>query len=261
MENSLVVTRLEGLSWKKPGVVEIQISNTMLYSNLNKDFQPQSKAYTPFDGVAVGRSINRVGKMAIVMWRFVLGRPIDRAEGDRSPDGMHAEQWSMRAGLGEEDLIRHPNINSIMDKYDGFVLRNRVRFNRYLSTKDKAGNAKQSKNPYYGTKGYFVPSIEFTLERPRGGGISFSNVSNLGHVDFPPLDANFRFTEAASTDKMRAGLSSPWIIVRHSYSKEGARCTESKTWKYGGARGWLNPVYQESFQFSGPNALKDKYSS
>ena len=214
----------------------------MLYSKLKDDFQPDPKEFTPFQAMAVGRSVVRDGNIAIVTWRFVLGRSIERSETDRSPEDAHMEQWSMQATLGEEDLTRHPDITSILKKYSGYVSRDKVRFNRYSPS---ANGEDPKKNPWYGTRSYFVPSVELTLERPRESRISFNLIKGVGHLDSPPR-SGFNFIDKCS-----------WIIVKNSYTKESGKCAELKTWKSGGRSGWTDAVYDSKFNFGPPNAVKD----
>jgi hypothetical protein len=238
-----VVTQLKKISWDKPGVIDLEISNTMLYSELKDDFQPNPKEFTPFHAVAVGRSIVRDGNIAIVTWRFVLGKSIERSDTDRSPGDAHMEQWSMQTTLGEEDLTRHPDIMSILKKYSGYISRDKVRFNRYLPSTEGAA---PKKNPWYGTRSYFVPSVELTLERPRQAGrISFDSIKGVGHLDSPPR-SGFNFTGKCS-----------WIVVKNSYTKESGKCVELKTWKSGGRLGWTDAVYDPNFRIGPPNAIKD----
>ena len=193
-----VVTQLKKISWDKPGVINLEISNTMLYSKLKDDFQPDPKEFTPFQAMAVGRSVVRDG--------------------------------------------------NILKKYSGYVSRDKVRFNRYLpsaSGEDGSPNPKPKKNPWYGTRSYFVPSVELTLERPRESRISFDLIKGVGHLDSPPR-SGFNFIDKCS-----------WIIVKNSYTKKSGKCAELKTWKSGGRSGWTDAVYDSKFNFGPPNAVKD----
>lgn len=261
---------LKSVTWTKPGVIEIQISKTGLIQDL-KAMQaeaPKPQSFTPWQAVFDG-SFYKVTDIACeVIWKFIYGAEIEAAEKDRSPEGMHSEEWSMSCVFRDEELILHPNINDIMQKYKGYVQGGRVYFNRYIFIEDPkdANKTIRLKNPFYGTRAYFAPSVELSVEKYKEttGKLDFGDFDAVGYskydseVQTPTAwpgggGTGFKFLDSLAPKDAK---NYTWLLVSKKTRKSAIDCVRGWTWRCN-LKGWLCQLYDDDFVFAKPFAIKD----
>lgn len=261
---------LKSVTWTKPGVIEIQISKTGLIQDLKgmQSAAPKPQSFTPWQAVFDGSSYKVTGIACEVIWKFIYGAEIEAAKGDRSPNGMHSEEWSMSSVFRDEELILHPNINDIMQKYKGYVQGGRVYFNRYIFIEDPedANKTKRVKNPFYGTRAYFTPSVELSVEKYKEttAKLDFGDFDGVGYskydqeVQTPTAWPGGGVTGFAFLDtlKPKNAKNYTWLLVSKKTRKSAIDCVRGWTWRCD-LKGWLGQLYDDDFVFVEPFAIKD----
>ena len=241
--------KLESISWRKPGVLEIEISCYALSQGFVRPAIPKIKDFVDFGDVVPVLEAIRTANQGIATrcsWIFRAGSelpdsPQDRQETDRK------SQWSMDVSLMQVPLTVHPNLKTIMEVGGGVLRDGEVDFPRMLN-----GN----KNPYYGTTDFLVPSVTMSCQTIEvSSGMSFAQVDKLGYsrkgnVEQKPVsktggDPGFVFVDVTMSTGRR-----PWLLVEHNVRRSGSEQLESKTWRYGGVLGWADPMYDADYSFS-----------
>lgn len=247
--------RLDSISWQKPGRVEIVLIETMHVTQYPPSRIPGAKdlsKFVDFPGVYAGMSVRKSGIIAEIQWKFMCGVVIPRVEGDRSPDGLHSENWSMNVVLDQLDFIKHPDAKSIAESNGGIFRGGRVVWaGKIPDPKDKN---KLIDNPFYGIRSYFAPTVDLTVERldALGSALSFPQIDSVGYsrknaVEQRPLNSGFGFVDVNESG-MRKRHRRPWLLVEHSLKRAGVQRVESLTWRYS-ADGWVDQIYDDDYQF------------
>lgn len=230
--------RLDSISWQKPGVVKIVLIETMHVAQYPPSRVPGVKdleRFVDFPGVYAGMAVRKNGILAEVLWTFVCGVVIPRANGDRSPNGLHSENWSMNVVLDQMDFIKHPDAKDIAENNGGIFREGSV----FWAAKD---------NPFYGIRSYFAPAVDLSVERldVSETTLSFPQVDSVGYshkngVEQKPLNSGFSFVDVNSKPHRRH-----WLLVEHNLKRTGAQRVESLTWRYS-ADGWVDQIYDYDY--------------
>lgn len=238
---------LESVSWSKPGLLEVRISGFFpidAKGKISSETTPEVKShFTGANLVLEGREMSWQDGVAKVSWIYRAGNEIDRSPEDRSPDGMHAEQWTMSATVQQIPLETHPKLKQIMAVGGGVFSEGRVEFPRYINGE---------KNPWYGITDFLFPSISVSVKLPpRSRGFNFSELNYLGYSDVVggkhPSMAGFSFSGISAYSGHR-----PWLLTDMNFLKRGNSLFEVRSWRWGGMVGWADPVYSKNW--SGGNS-------
>jgi hypothetical protein len=243
--------KLDGISWRRPGVLEVQISIYALSKGFTMPATPKIADYVDFTGIVPVMEVRRVrneGVATRVEWVFRAGKempdsPTDRQESDKK------SQWSMEVSLMQLPITVHPNLKQIMEVGGGVFKDGEVDFPRMLNG---------AKNPYYGTSEFLVPGVTMTRQLIEVGSVmSFPQIDKLGYsrrdrvVQNPEgqlgADIAFKFVGNSNQEGRL-----PWLLVDHSVRRAGSEQYESKTWRYGGVVGWPDPIYDADYSFTAP---------
>lgn len=244
------IYKLDSISWRKPGILEVEISSYALslgFTGMPAD--PDIKNFVTFTVTPMleARRIYNQGVATRCVWIFRAGEelpdsPTDRQEQDKK------SQWSMDVSLMQVPITVHPNLKTIMEVGGGVLREGEVDFPRMLKGK---------KNPYYGTTDFLVPSLTMSCQTiEASSGMSFAQVDKLGYsrkggVEQKPLGKNnqahgFSFVDNSPPPTGRRA----WILVEHNVRRAGNEQYESKTWRYGGVMGWADPMYDAEYSFN-----------
>jgi hypothetical protein len=240
--------KLDSISWRKPGILEVQISTYALSMGFVMPAAPLIVDYVTFSVTPLLEAVRarNEGVATRVEWVFRAGQempdsPTDRQEDDRK------SQWSMEVSLMQMPIAMHPNLSRIMEVGGGAFKDGEVDFPRLLNG---------VKNPYYGTKDFVLPGVTMTCQTVEtSSGMSFTQIDKLGYsrkggLEQIPVGRNgaaigFGFVSATAGSGRR-----PWLLVEHSVRRAGNEQYESKTWRYGGVMGWPDPVYDADYSFT-----------
>ena len=248
--------RLDSISWRKPGILEVQISTYALSRGFVMPAAPLIEDHINFPDITPVMEVRRVrneGVATRVEWVFRAGQEMPDSPTDRQ-DRDKKSQWSMDVSLMQMPITVHPNLKKIMEVGGGVFKDGEVDFPRMLNG---------AKNPYYGTSEYVLPSVTMTCQTIEvSSGMSFTQIDKLGYSrkgqkDQNPVgkgDADIGFTFVS---KGESGGRRPWLLVEHSVRRAGNEQYESKTWRYGGIMGWPDPIYNDDYTFT-KNSLSSK---
>lgn len=182
---------LDGVTWRRPGVLEVLVSQKFL----SRAAAPGVVDYRPvFDGPSDLRLVESYTRFEGVSSRKVC--KYQSAMPLSSPsaiDGEDAERevWSANVALNQRDIVLHPNLAAILKAGWGSVYGSKVAWPRMIYREEKKFDAETgsigservpAKNPYYGTTSYFAPRIEISRERylETGGAISGETLNGIG---------------------------------------------------------------------------------
>ena len=242
--------KLDSISWRKPGILEVEISCYALsqgFTGMPAD--PDIKNFVAFTATPVleAKRIYNQGVATRCVWVFRAGEelpdsPTDRQEQDKK------SQWSMDVSLMQVPITVHPKLKAIMEVGGGVLRDGEVDFPRMLNGK---------KNPYYGTSDFLVPSVTMSCQTVEvSSSMSFTQVDKLGYsrkggVEQKPVAKGggahgFTFVDSSPPPAGRRA----WILIEHNVRRSGSEQYESKTWRYGGVRGWADAMYDNDFSFS-----------
>ena len=252
--------KLESISWRKPGVLVIEISCYALSQGFVRPAIPKIKDYVDFGDVVPVLEAIRTANQGIATrcsWIFRAGSELPDSPQDRQEQDKKS-QWSMDVSLMQVPITVHPNLKTIMEVGGGVLRDGEVDFPRMLN-----GN----KNPYYGTTDFLVPSVTMSCQTIEvSSAMSFAQVDKLGYsrkgnVEQKPVsktggDPGFAFVNVTMTTGRR-----PWILVEHNVRRSGSEQLESKTWRYGGVLGWADPMYDADYSFSNTSSSQGKTQS
>lgn len=242
-------SRLESVSWRKPGLVEITVSTYALSENFVMPAEPDIAEYVGFgDTVPILQAIRaqNEGVATKVSWIFRAGRELPDSETDRQETDKKS-QWSMDVSLMQVPITVHPNLKVIMEVGGGVFRDGEVDFPRMFN---------KVRNPYYGTSDFLVPSVTMSCQTIEpSSGLLFGQIDKLGYsrkggkIQKPEGrggdDIGFTFV---NINKGSERL--PWLLVEHNVRRVGNEQFESKTWRYGGVLGWANAIYDHDFSFA-----------
>lgn len=237
---------LERVSWQKPGIVRVEISQYMLGRDYPKKVPsvPKVSDFIDLAGLRFVASVVRCDGIEIkVTWAWASGWTNISSPTDRQSPDQRQEVWGMNVSMMQIPIAQHPNIMMIKEMYGGVIKDGSVEFSRYLNSGEE--------NPFYGITSFYCPGIELSVEAVRpgfeGGVLSFSQIDSVGVSEWQPaapsgVASGFAFVspEAASNRK-------PWLLVEHSVRRTGADHVESKVWRYGGVLGWLDQLYDPNW--------------
>jgi len=240
--------KLESISWRKPGILEVEVSTYALSQGFTMPAAPLIKDYVTFSITPVLEAVRarNEGVATRVSWVFRAGQEMPDSPTDRQEDDKKS-QWSMEVSLMQVPITVHPNLKQIMEVGGGVFRDGEVDFPRLLNG---------AKNPYYGTSDFVVPSVTMTCQTVEvSSGMSFTQIDKLGYskkadVVQDPVGKNgaaigFGFVSMSKGEGRR-----PWLLVEHSVRRAGSEQYESKTWRYGGVMGWADPMYDADYSFS-----------
>jgi hypothetical protein len=245
--------KLDSISWRKPGILEVEISIGVLSRGFTMPAAPKVNDYIDFKDLTPALEAVRTrneGVATRVSWVFRAGQempdsPTDRQEYDRK------SQWSMDVSLMQVPITVHPNLKQIMEVGGGVFKDGEVDFPRMLNG---------AKNPYYGTSDFLVPSVAMTCQTIEpSSGMSFSQINKLGYsrkdgvvqnpVGKGGVAIGFGFVDINKGEGRR-----PWLLAEHSVRRAGNEQYESKAWRYGGVLGWADPIYDADYSFNNTNS-------
>lgn len=234
--------RLESFRWNKPGVAEAVYVQTVPYAAQGKkdgqkpDGQNPDGLGTglPFPMVLVGTSVRNLGIHVEKRWIYRAGSQILRSPTDQSPGGKHHEQWSMDVSLMQVPLTMHPQIGQIKTQYKGIIKDGEIKFAPYLDN--------GAINPFYNQRDFYSPAVSMSVQYVVPGSYSPSagDLVSLGTSETPD-SGGFNFGGRAPKGR------SPWLLVEKAVRKKGNDRVETKTWRYGGQAGWLDPIYKGNY--------------
>jgi hypothetical protein len=241
--------KLDSISWRKPGILEVEISAYAPSEGFVMPAAPDVNNHVAFTGVTPVLEAVRArneGVATRVSWVFRAGQelpdsPTDRQESDKK------SQWAMDVSLMQVPITVHPNLKTIMEVGGGVFRDGEVDFPRMLNG---------ANNPYYGTSDFLVPSVTMTCQTVEASsGMSFSQIDKLGYsrkggaiqnpVGKGGAAVGFGFVSMSKGEGRR-----PWLLVEHSVRRAGNEQYESKTWRYGGVMGWADAVYDADYNFN-----------
>jgi hypothetical protein len=225
--------RLESFRWNKPGVAEAVYVQTVPFAAQKQEAKGLGDGL-PFPMALVGRSSRNMGIHVEKRWIYRAGKQMDRSPTDQSPPGRHHEQWSMDVSLMQIPLTMHPQIAQIKSQYKGIIKDGEIKFAPYLDD--------GTINPFYNQRDFYSPAVSMSVEYVMTGGYSPSanDLVALGTTETPD-SGGFNFGGSAPKGR------SPWLLVEKTVRKKGNDRAETKTWRYGGRAGWLNPIYKGNF--------------
>jgi hypothetical protein len=250
---------LDSVSWRKPGVLEIRISEYVLFENVFKDakvpavkdfFNAPPGVRPQLEGYETGWRDGYYTRT----WVFREGVESPRSPRDSSPayKGAHAEQWSISATVMQVPIETHPNLKAIIKAGGGVFSDGRLEFPRYLG---------EIKNPWYGTTDFLFPSVMVSVELPPvGEALDFSTLQYLGTTDFAPQGAKSRSGDRAGAaetgfpaiDNVTAMKNrKPWLFINSSAVKRGRKLIVRRQWSWGGRAGWADPIYKSDWTSDG----------
>jgi hypothetical protein len=241
--------KLDSISWRKPGILEVQISTYALSQGFVMPEAPLIEDHINFPDITPVLEVRRVrneGVATRVEWVFRAGQempdsPTDRQEYDRK------SQWSMDVSLMQMPITVHPNLKNIMEVGGGVFRDGEVDFPRMLNG---------ARNPYYGTSEFVVPSVTMTCQTIEvSSGMSFAQIDKLGYsrkgqVVQNPVGRGGEAIGFAFVSMSKGEGRRPWLLVEHSVRRAGNEQYESKTWRYGGVMGWADPIYDDDYTFT-----------
>ena len=240
--------KLESISWRKPGILEVEISTYALSQGFTMPAAPLIGDYVDFGVVPALEAVRarNEGVATRVSWVFRAGKEMPDSETDRQEDDKKS-QWAMEVSLMQMPITMHPNLKQIMEVGGGVFKDGEVDFPRMLNG---------AKNPYYGTGDFVLPSVTMTCQTVEASsGMSFTQIDKLGYsrkggVVQNPVGKNGAAIGFGFVSVNVGGGRSPWLLVEHSVRRAGSERYESKTWRYGGIMGWPDPVYDADYSFS-----------
>lgn len=253
--------KLDSISWRKPGLVEVEVSCYALSDGFTMPADPDVRDHFVLENNVVprleARRVRHEGTVMRVSWVFRAGREIPDSPTDRQTSDTKS-QWSLNVSLTQEPITCHPNLMTIMEVGGGVIKDGEVDFPRMLNG---------AKNPYYGTRDFLVPGVTMTCETVEpGSNMSFSQINKLGYsqkdgIEQKPVgkggaDIAFKFV-----DMSKGAGRKPWILIEHNVRRAGLEQAESKTWRYGGVAGWADPIYNDSWSFRGSSSSNNGSSN
>ena len=242
---------LESISWQKPGVVRVEVSQYMLSRDYPKKNPavPKVSDFIDLDKLVlrfVASSVRRDGISMKWTWAWVGGWTNLYSPTDRQPEDQRQEVWSMNVSMMQIPISQHPNIMNIKEIYGGVIKDGSIEFPRYLNSGQE--------NPYYGITSFYCPGIELSVEAVRPGfgaeGLSFPQIDSVGVSEWIPAAPSGVASGFAFVAPKAASNRKPWLLVEHSVRRTGAQHVESKTWRYGGVLGWLDQLYDLDWSYS-----------
>jgi hypothetical protein len=245
--------KLDSISWRKPGILEVEISCFALTDGFTKPSDPNVGDFVDFGDVTPvleGYRRQNLGTATRVVWVFRAGKEIPDSPTDRQISDTKS-QWSMDVSLMQAPLTTHPNLMQIMEVGGGVLRDGEVDFPRMING---------AKNTYYGTTDFLVPSVTMSCDTIEpSSNMSFNQIDGLGYSrrdgeEQKPIgkggaDIAFKFVDVSKPTGRRA-----WLLISHTVRRAGTQQYESKTWRYGGVLGWADPMYDEDYSFSNSNS-------
>lgn len=215
--------RLEGISWRKPALVEITLSR---YEDPEKTAEmPKLSDFTDFQAAYVGSRVEVREGVRRRFFTYRMGQNIPMSPTDREREN-YQQQWSMNTTLDQQDIQRHPNFPAMRKKYNGSVVNEVVIWPRYIQ--DPASKEKKViKNPMFGVRSFLVPEVEVSVEMGLIGGTSmdFTQINELGYTD-QPTGFGFLAIPVANAAKW-AG----WVRTGQTFQVAGTHRLERRTWR------------------------------
>jgi hypothetical protein len=233
---------LDSVTWIKPGFLDVRIAQIIPYHLGSAGTAPDVEDFflgSPAPLYLEGWDLSHQGGYWIKKWIFKTAAEIPRNPGDTSPERMHAEQWSMSGTVMQVPIENHPNLSAIVAAGGGVFSDGRLEFPRYLGAR---------KNPWYGVSDYLFPSIVLSFEKiSQAGGLDFDSLMFLGSTNYPPSpDKQFSFlSQSALTGRK------PWLLTDAGAILRGRKIVERWTWRWGGAAGWADPLYDQNWRAGG----------
>jgi hypothetical protein len=241
--------KLDSISWRKPGLVEVEVSCYALSDGFTMPADPVAEEYFELEENVKprleARRVRNEGTVTRVSWVFRAGREMPDSPTDRQTSDTKS-QWGLNVSLMQEPITCHPNLMRIMEVGGGIIKDGEVDFPRMLNGE---------KNPYYGTRDFLVPGVTMSCETIEpSSNMSFSQIDKLGYslkggIEQKPTgkggaDIAFKFVDMSKGEGRK-----PWLLVEHNVRRAGFEQAESKTWRYGGVAGWADPMYNADYSF------------
>lgn len=231
-------TKLESISWQKPGMIEITLSQ--LEDPEKPADAPNLSLFTDLHAILVGSKVEFSEGVRRRFFTYRRGQNIMRSPTDRQ-SGNHQEEWSVNTTLSERQIQRHPKFLTLKKKYNGSVVNEVVIWPRHIQ--DPASTEKKIiKNPFFGVRMFLTPSITVTVQRGTGGGNSmdFSQLNEVGYIDAP---TDFSFFAVPVNDRTHGA----WILTERSFRSAGGERLEQWAWQ-SSVDGFPKAIYQNIIQ-------------
>lgn len=227
--------KLESITWRKPALVEITISQ---YEDpAAPASEPKLSDFTDFEATLHGSRVEVAEGVRRRFFTFRMARNIPRSPTDRQDSTNYQEQWGMNTVLGQEEIQRHPNFPKIRKRYNGNVVNEVVIWPRYIQDPDSE-EKKIIKNPMFGVRSFLSPEVEVSVDIGYSlFPMDFEQMNEVGFVDTPSGFAYFSVAEDGAN----------WILTEKTFTEAGIDRMERRAWR-SRRLGWPTEVYAGGIQ-------------
>jgi hypothetical protein len=246
---------LSSVTWQKPGKITIKISCVREGTvGAGMPGLPVVKDYFEIPiALRFERSLQRFeGGVMYCEWEFEGGSGDLSSPTDRNPDKLQrGEQWGMSVDMMQVPLAAHPDASTIMKSYGGLIKGGEIVFGRYFNNK---------KNPYYGQSGFYFPTVTLEVQciMPALSVVSFSQVDQVGRNDADLTSPNGKKSGFGFESVTAPTGRKPWILAAHTVRQVGNERQETKSWRWGGIPGWVDPIYDPDWKHDAKAATPAK---
>jgi hypothetical protein len=227
--------KLESITWRKPALVEITISQHE--DPAAPASEPKLSAFTDFEATLHGSRVEVAEGVRRRFFTFRMARNIPMSPTDRQDSTNYQEQWGMNTVLGQEEIQRHPDFPKIRKRYNGNVVNEVVIWPRYIQDPDSE-EKKIIKNPMFGVRSFLSPEVEVSVDIGYSlFPMDFEQMNEVGFVDTPSGFAYFSVAEDGAN----------WILTEKTFTEAGIDRMERRAWR-SRRLGWPTEVYAGGIQ-------------